>query len=131
MKKQILSGVFLLFMTSLGLAQNLPIVQVVNNTGYDVYAVFIVPAGSEELGEDVLEDFGDEILRNGDDVEVLLHTPLSAINTYNFILIDEDADWYVKWDVTVADNARVVFTLEDLYIDYLYDDEDFFMNEIE
>jgi len=92
-------------------AQNLPSVRVVNNTGYDIYCIFASPSSDEEWGEDLL---GDDILEDGQTATIRLPLPLSTNNVYDFGVLDEDDDVYYKWDVTVTNNARIVFTEDDL-----------------
>lgn len=99
-------GLFVLY------AQSLPSVRVVNNTGFDIYNLYISPSVSDEWGDQLL---GDEILENGETVTVTLSKPLSTINRYDFKVDDEERIVYFKFDVTVTNNARIVFTLDDLY----------------
>jgi hypothetical protein len=102
------AGVFALY------AQNLPSVRIVNNTGFSIYYIFASPAESDDWGDELL---GEDFLDDGDYVTIKLSQPLNMNNVYDFRLHDEDGDVYIKWDVAVADNIRIVFTFDDLYID--------------
>jgi methylglyoxal synthase len=99
-------GLFVLY------AQGLPSVRVVNNTGYDIYNLYISPTISDEWGDQLL---GDEILEDGDVVTITLSQPLSKINHYDFKVDDEERIVYYKLDIIVTNNVRIVFTLDDLY----------------
>ena len=92
-------------------AQSLPSITIVNNTGYAIYYIYVSPTESDEWGEDLL---GDEILQNGATFSYRLPQPLSAVSLYDFLLEDEDEDYYIKWEIEVTNNARIVFTPDDL-----------------
>ena len=113
MKKLMLTGIFLLLGIFVISAQNLPSITIVNNTGYAMYYIFISPSEDEYWGDELL---GEEILENGQSFSYRLPYPLSQFNTYDILLVDEDEDIYIKWDVRVSNNARIVFTFDD--IDY-------------
>jgi hypothetical protein len=93
---------------------SLPIVEIVNESGYTFYFIFISPSDSEEWGDSIL---GDNILEDGDTLTYQLSQPISVVNTYDFGAEDEDGDPYFKYGIVVVDNARIVFTLEDIYFD--------------
>jgi len=111
-KKIILAGLFLCAGVFALYAQNLPSVRIVNNTGYAIYHVFVSPSSLDEWGNELL---GEDILEDGETFTVRLPQPLSADNVYDFGISDEDGDVYYKWEVTVTNNVRIVFTLDDLY----------------
>ena len=114
MKKQILAVLFLFFGALLLSAQELPVIQIANYTGFDVYGVFVSSSDSEELGDNILDDFDGEILGNADSIEILLHNPLDVIDTYDIFLLDENSSWYVKLGVKLSGDALIIFTSEDL-----------------
>ena len=111
MKKLLLTGIFLILGAFVLSAQSLPSIRIVNNTGYTVYVVVISPSENDEWGSDIL---GDEVLENGAAVTYQLPQPLSEVNVYDIAMEDEDGDVYFKWEVTLTNNAQVVFTIEDL-----------------
>ena len=117
MKKLMLTGIFLLLGIFAVSAQELPSITIVNNTGYAMYYIFISPTENDFWGEELL---GDEILENGQSFSYTLPHPLNQINTYDIWLIDEDEDFYLKWRVRVSNNARIVFTLDDIDFEYGY-----------
>jgi len=92
-------------------ANNTPVINIVNNTGYTVYYVYISPSSSDRWGEDRLRS--DQVLNNGDSVQVRLEEPLRVVNKYDIRLKDEDGDTYSKYNVTVTANGRIVFTMSD------------------
>ncbi|MDR2702406.1 MAG: hypothetical protein LBB72_08245 [Spirochaetaceae bacterium] len=114
MKKFILAGLLLFAGTFALYAQNLPSIRIVNNTGFSIYYIFVSPSESDDWGDELL---GDDYLEDGDYITVRLSQPLSRTNVYDFRVEDEDEDLYFKWEVTVTNNARIVFTLDDLYIE--------------
>jgi hypothetical protein len=89
-----------------------PSIDIVNNTGYTIYFVFISSSESESWGDDIL---GDNFLEDGESINYQLTQPLSSVSMYDFAAEDEEEDLYFKFDVTVIDNARIVFTLDDIY----------------
>jgi hypothetical protein len=114
MKKLILGGFLLVLGTIAVSAQNLPSITIVNSTGYTVYEVYVSPADDDEWGDDHL---GESILNNGETFTYRLPQPLNRVSVYDFRLVNEDGDSYIKWGVTVTNNARIVFTFDDLYED--------------
>jgi hypothetical protein len=110
MKKLTLAGLFLILGTLALYSQNLPSVRIVNNTGYDIFYIYMSPSNSDDWGNDIL---GDGILKNGDTFTWALPYPLSMHNVYDIGMEDEDEDTYIKWEVTITNNARIVFTQDD------------------
>ena len=92
----------------------LPVITVVNNTGYTCYYLHLSPVTSDNWEEDVL---GDGILETGKAVRVRLEFPLSQSNRYDFKMIDIDGDSYIKWNVLLSENAVIVFTFDDFVTD--------------
>ena len=117
MKKLMLTGIFLLLGIFAISAEDLPSITIVNNTGYAMYLIFISPSDDDYWGDELL---GDEILENGQSFNYELPYPLSQVNTYDMFLIDEDEDFYLKWRVRVSNNARIVFTFDDIDYEYGY-----------
>ena len=110
MKKSILIGLFF-FMGIFALsAQNQPSINIVNNTGYDIYFLYVSPSQDNEWGDDIL---GNRILEDGETFTYRLPKSLSNVSEYDFLAEDEDDDILVKLNVTVVNNARIVFTYED------------------
>ena len=115
MKKIIALCVFLLFAVFSIAAQNLPVISIVNNTGYTVFCVYISPSDYEDWGEDLLDS--DEVLYDGETFTCQLPQPLSKVKAYDILLEDEDGDTYSKWHISVAANPRVIFTFDDLDVE--------------
>ena len=111
MKKYIFLGLIFALLTGFAFAQNLPQVTVVNNTGYTFHYLYLAPESSGDWGDDVL---GNQILRDGQRIQVTLPYPLERERVYDFWAIDEDGDDYYKWDIRVTQGARVVFVFDDI-----------------
>jgi hypothetical protein len=110
MKKSILIGL-LFFMGIFALsAQNLPSINIVNNTGYDIYYLYVSPSQDEDWGDDILKD---HVLKDGGTFTYRLPQSLSNVSVYDFMAEDEDDDVLVKWEITIVNDARIVFTFDD------------------
>lgn len=83
-------------------------VEVTNNTGYDIYYLYVSHAKSKSWEEDVLND---DILPDGHTVRVNLSGAKSSI--FDIRAKDEDGDTYTVWEIDVA-RDDVVFTLDDM-----------------
>tara|TARA_Y100001968_G_scaffold17252_1_gene13701 strand:- start:1733 stop:2131 length:399 start_codon:yes stop_codon:yes gene_type:complete len=83
-------------------------VEVTNNTGYDIYYLYVSHAKSKSWEEDVLDD---DILPDGHTVRVNLRGAKSSI--FDIRAKDEDGDTYTVWEIDVA-RDDVVFTLDDM-----------------
>ena len=83
-------------------------VEVTNNTGYDIYYLYVSHAKSKSWEEDVLDD---DILPDGHTVRVNLSGAKSSI--FDIRAKDEDGDTYTVWEIDVA-RDDVVFTLDDM-----------------
>jgi hypothetical protein len=114
MKKLMLAVLLLLGAFAVS-AQSRPSINIVNNTGYTIYTLFVSPSESDEWGEDVL---GENVLENGKTFTVQLESSLSQVSVYDIGVEDEDGDTYVKWELTVTNNDRIVFTMDDLDNDF-------------
>jgi hypothetical protein len=111
MKRIGLVLVFLLGFTGIISAQSRPRITIVNNTGFTVYYIYISQTATDDWEEDVLDD---DVLMDGDYINVTLAYPLTVTNRYDIKLEDEDGDTYTRWDVLITPNARIVFTIKDL-----------------
>ena len=112
MKKLMFAGLFFLLGICAVFAQDLPSIRIVNNTGHSIYFIFISPADNEFWGNDILAD--DEILENGQTLVFELTRPLNQVNVYDILLIDDEDYDYIKMGITITNNARIVFTIDDL-----------------
>lgn len=102
--------------TSSTSTQNLPVVTVVNSTGYTGVSLYLSPVSTDDWEEDVLANRS-SAFRNGDTVRVTLAYPLSRYNRYDFKLVDTDGDSYLKWNVLLTENSTVVFVFDDILLD--------------
>jgi len=96
-------------------AQENPSITIVNNTGYRIISVHFSSVKSDTWGPDRLAE--DQVLLDGQTVTLRLPDPLHVENKYDILLIDLDEDVYIKWDVTVSANSRIVFTFDDIDLD--------------
>jgi hypothetical protein len=112
MKKLFVLGLFLFLGVFSVSAQNLPSIRIVNNTGNDVYLIYVSPSESDDWGEDLLGD--ENTLEDGETFTVRLQSPLSSIDTYDIGLEDEYGDAYTKFEVKITNNGRIEFTQDDL-----------------
>ena len=89
----------------------LPVITVVNDTGAICYYLFLSPVTTESWEEDVL---GEDVMPSGISIKVTLAYPLSQENRYDFRMIDRDGNNYIKWNVLLRENAKIVFTSQDI-----------------
>jgi hypothetical protein len=108
--KKLLIGAFFAFLAAALSAQNQPSVRIVNDTGEVIYFVYISPSESEEWGEDTL---GGEILEPGQTVTIPLPAPVGGGALYD-VKLGATYDHYTKYKITASNNARIVFTVNDL-----------------
>jgi len=111
MKRLILVGLFLFLGIFALSAQSLPSVRIVNNTGYTIFSIFVSPSELDEWGENIL---GDSSLVNGSTFTYRLPYPLSRYSVYDVGMENENEAVYIKWDVKVANNIQIIFTVDDL-----------------
>lgn len=83
-------------------------VEVTNNTGYDIYFLYVSHGKSKSWEEDVLDV---DILRNGQTVHVTVTNAKSRI--FDIRAADEDGDTYTLWNVDIS-TSDVTFTLDDM-----------------
>jgi len=108
MRKIFIFTQFFPFLTSLYAQQN-PSITIVNNTGYPITHVSVIPfAASENWEAKRLA------IPNGQSVLWKLEHELNVVRRYNMRLTDSDGKTYKKMEVTVADNSRIEFTSNDL-----------------
>jgi hypothetical protein len=84
---------------------------ITNDTGYDIYVLYVRPSGSREWSEDILSS--GEILKDGGYFISRPPVPLSYEILYDFLAVDEDGDMYIKRKVRVSNIGRIVFTPDD------------------
>lgn len=79
-----------------------------NQTGYDIYYLYISHEFSDEWEEDVL---GDQILETGESIRVDINGYKTSI--FDIHAEDEDGDTYTVWEVDI-EYEDVTLTLDDL-----------------
>jgi len=92
----------------------LPVITIVNRTGYLCHYLYLSPTSVDNWENDEL---GDSTLENGQSFRVTLEYPLSRENRYDILMVDLDGDTYTKWDVLLTENAVIVFTFDDFDTD--------------
>ncbi len=87
-----------------------------NQTNYTIVQIIAVPAhgGGWDAGDLLLESW--ETIHDGEDYRVEINLDASDTFIYDIMLIDEDDDRYIKWDVNLEIVGEVVYTLEDLQL---------------
>ena len=88
-----------------------PPITIVNNTGYEIFYVYVSESTSDSWGRDRLGS--NETIRNGASVSINLPHPINVAKRYDIRLKDSDGDTYTKMNVLVSANGRVVFTFDD------------------
>ncbi len=108
MFKKILSLFVVLLMTSTAVFAFDGYIEVTNDTGFDIYFLYISHEDSDSWEEDVL---GNDILEYGETVRVDVTGYPSSI--FDVRAEDEDGDTYTIWGVDIA-LYDLVITLDDL-----------------
>ncbi|GAA3562781.1 MULTISPECIES: hypothetical protein [Marinobacter] len=71
-------------------------VDVTNNTGYDIYYLYVSHAKRKSWGEDKL---GEDVLLNGDTVRIDVRNEKTSV--FDIRAEDEDGDTYTIWDLDI------------------------------
>lgn len=108
MKKILISAVILILLSASVFAFNGYVI-VTNDTGYDIYFLYISHENAEDWGEDVLAS--DQILSDGESFRYDVAKAPTAV--FDIMAEDEDGDSYTRWGVDI-EFEDVTFTLEDL-----------------
>jgi len=90
---------------------NNPSITIVNNTGSRISAIYISETTSSSWGPNRLAS--NQTIGNGESASVQLPYPINQINLYDIMVIDSSLNNYIKWNVQVTANARIVFTAAD------------------
>lgn len=87
---------------------------VVNETTYEIRELWISPASAAdwESGVQKLEDW--ERILHGEDYRVEIDVDRFDTYIYDVMLIDNEGDRYIKWDVNLELATEVEFTLDDI-----------------
>lgn len=87
---------------------------IVNETGYRVVQVFVAPAddGGREDGQQLLAP--QQTIYSGETYRVEVDVEGFGTYVFDVVLVDEEGDRYVKWDINLETVAEVTYTLEDL-----------------
>jgi len=87
-----------------------------NETNYTLVSVIALPAGMADwdAGQSLLPERA--TILDGEEYRVDIDTQTFDTMIYDFLLIDEDGDRYIKWDVNLELTAEVVCTLDDLLL---------------
>jgi len=110
MKKPFVSALFLFLISIAVTAQQLPIVIIVNNTGFTIHSIYISPTNSDAWGQDILR--GGTLQKSSYIYE--LPNPLSRESVYDIMLKSNEGVQFIKWDARISDNAQIIFTADDL-----------------
>ncbi|SFL83158.1 hypothetical protein [Marinobacter zhejiangensis] len=83
-------------------------IEVTNNTGYDIYYLYVSNEERGDWEEDVL---GDDILEDGETIRVNVRKQPSSV--FDIRAEDEDGDTYTVWSLDIA-KRDLVLTLDNL-----------------
>jgi hypothetical protein len=88
--------------------KNTDYILITNQTGFDIFFLYISHESSDDWEEDVLDD---EVLSDGETAKVDIQGYSTSI--FDIRLEDEDGDTYTLWDVDV-ETTDLIVTLDDL-----------------
>lgn len=108
MKKISMIVTMLLFVFSFFACSTGEYVDIVNETGYDIYVIQVSHHESDDWEEDVL---GADILEEGETLRVTLTNYPDSI--FDIRLTDEDGDTYTFWKYDIS-SKKLVVTLNDM-----------------
>jgi cell wall-associated NlpC family hydrolase len=91
-------------------AQSLPVIIIVNNTGFTIHSIYMSPASSAAWGQDILRG---GILQKSSYIYEL-SSPLSRESVYDIMLKNNEGAQFIKWDIQINDNMQIIFTVNDL-----------------
>jgi len=83
-------------------------IEITNDTGFDIFLLYVSHENADDWGDDVL---GDEVLGDGETVTVNLEGYISSI--FDILAEDEDGDTYTLWALDAASDD-IVITLDHL-----------------
>ncbi len=107
-----ISAALLLILLFTASAASADSIVVINKTGYDLYYLQVSPSDSDEWGEDVL---GDDVLLDGGNIK--LDIDGYDVCDLDIRAVDEEDDAYIIWSFDSCSGSKVVFTIDDLYVD--------------
>ena len=110
MRKFIFITVFITIFLAASSAQELPVVNVINDIGFTMNSLHFRPLGSDTWGANILTN--DLLFKES--VRTRLPSPLNEINVYDILAVDRDGDSYYKRNVTITPDMRITFTIRDL-----------------
>jgi hypothetical protein len=85
---------------------SMPVITVINNTGYTLYFLHISRHSSSEWGGDVLENFMISPLGS-------IRITLPAAGIWDFKAVDVDGDRYYKWHYSISKDTTIEFNWGD------------------
>lgn len=87
---------------------------IVNDTNYTIVEIRAIPAGQRpwDDAQDLLPP-GRKVL-NGENLRVEVDVERFGTLRYDILLVDEDGDQYVRRNVDLEQESRIVYTLQDL-----------------
>ena len=101
MKKIVVLGALLLLGTFTLFAQNVPTIEIVNNTGTFLQYVYISDSESDNWGKDVLKD--DVVFPRR---SVII--PLSKNGTWDILVVDDNGEEYTFFEVKIPATGKII-----------------------
>ncbi|MDC7219889.1 MAG: hypothetical protein PQJ59_08115 [Spirochaetales bacterium] len=114
MKKYIIQAILIFCLTTTGLfafdSGELNRITLVNNTGSDIWYLFLSPGDSDDWGFDIL---GSEyFFEDGGELSFYIHYP-DYENEFDIMAIDEGGNPYVLYDELISDSGEARIILDD------------------
>lgn len=116
--KKLLSGLILLLLFAGTAAAQVKEITIINNTEYPIREIYVSSTSSDEWGENLVED--GQIVEWGDEIIIKVDTANECY--FDFKLVDNEDDFYRKWEVNLCETMEVEF----IFDDYVEDDEDYY-----
>lgn len=87
---------------------------IVNKTNYTIFEIYVAPseAPTWDVDDQLLQDW--EVIHHGETYRVEVDVEGFDTYVYDVMLVDEEGDRYIKWDINLEISTRVTYTLDDL-----------------
>ena len=110
MKKMILVLMIFLMVSVFAFAQNSRVIEIRNETGYEINSVFFSPSAFDDWADDFL---GDDVLSDGESIEVTLDREIDVDEIiYDLQAVDEDNDYYTIYEMDIEESPVVTITMD-------------------
>ncbi len=114
MKKIILIVLLSISFTCFTFGNSQKTVTVKNNTGYEIYYLYITPSSYDDWDNNLLED---DTIKDGEELTLNLKEYNNKECIYDIQAIDEDDDSYSQYEKNICSDSYIEITVDD------YDDD--------